>query len=136
MTYGSNYATFSCFTTVAAAGFFLFGGKEAMWCYIVGALCLLPLIGVVIYACCVYPCQEKGICCYAEEGCLIYCCGYEEPAPVKSPKTKTMTKPRSTGNPKPSAPPEDPHGEQMSTSGRCEAQLPPIVELRQVVIQT
>jgi hypothetical protein len=125
MTYGSNYATFCCFTTVAAAGFFLFGGKEAMWCYIVGALCLLPLIGVVIYACCVYPCQEKSICCYAEEGCWIYCCGYEEAAPVKPPKTKT--KPRSTGNPKPSAPPaESQQGEQ----------LPPIVELRQVVIQT
>ena len=137
MSDGSSLATFCCFTTVAALGFFLFGGRDATWCYVVGSVCLLPVIGVVMYAWCIYPCKEKQECCYAEEGCLIYCLGYEEPSP-KLPKTKT--KPRRTGNPKlpAEAPPAYPQDEQMATAPRVVelGSAPRVVELRQVVIQT
>jgi hypothetical protein len=124
MSNGSSLATFCCFTTVAALGFFLFGGRDATWCYVVGSICLLPVFGVVIYAGCIYPCKEKRECCYAEESCKEYCFGYEEePAPKTKTKPKKALKQKS--HPKPSAPPQE--LEEMGTA-------PPILELREVVV--
>ena len=121
----STYATLCCFLTVAALGFFLFGASsDSTWCYAVGGVCISPLVCIMMYACCVYPCKEQRECCYAEEGCWIYCCGYEEAAPQPEPKPK-----KTVGRPKPSAPPQHHEEEQLPSA-------PPAIVLQEVIIQT